>query len=381
MATKKLTVAVLYGGRSGEHDISLQSAAWVMTQLNPLHYKIIPIAIDKKGRWLLQENPPLSISKPLSISALGNNVFLTPNSADNLPKMLFSLQNTSTSLSDKKNLSALPSIDIVIPILHGSFGEDGTIQGLLELADVPYVGCGVLASAVCMDKEVAKRLIAAAGLPVVPYLCLRKQSGQVIDSTMKQVDNRIGYPCFVKPAGLGSSLGVSKVNTKPNLSAAIQNAFQYDEKILIEQAIDAREIEVSVLENPQFGEPPLVSIPGEIVPQHEFYSYQAKYIDKDGAILQIPAQLTPEQIVNVQQMARQSFSVLDCQGMGRVDFFLSHKTGEIYFNEINTIPGFTSISMYPKLWEASGVAYDKLLDTLIELALARHRRKQSLLRE
>ncbi|MBY0470366.1 D-alanine--D-alanine ligase [bacterium] len=358
---KKLRVGVLYGGRSGEHEISLQSAASVIKNLDTSRYDILPIGIDKQGRWhvgsmkLIQDSP-----KTLSIAQDG-------------PEM--ALPSYPVSKSEG-------SLDVIFPIMHGPLCEDGTIQGLLELSELPYVGSGVLASAVGMDKDVAKRLARDSGIPVVPYVVAKK--GQWLKDPKKVgalVEKEIGFPCFVKPSNMGSSVGVHKVKSTTDLAPALSDAFKYDSKVLIEKAIAAREIEVSVLENAKEGEPPLVSIPGEIAPTHEFYSYEAKYLDENGAHLMIPAKLDAKQVEQAQKIARDVFTALECEGMARVDMFLDKNSGKFYLNEINTLPGFTQISMYPKLWEASGVPYKELLNRLIELALERHRRKQDLSRE
>jgi D-alanine-D-alanine ligase len=260
--------------------------------------------------------------------------------------------------------------------------EDGTIQGLLELADVPYVGCGVLASAVAMDKEMAKRVARDAGIPIVPYISLRHAQWKKDEqSAAARIERELGYPVFVKPANLGSSVGVHKVGEASALNAALEDAFRYDVKVLVEVAIDAREIELAVLENGERGGAPLVSVPGEINPIHEFYSYEAKYLDENGAELIIPAKLDPEQTKAVQEIGRNAFSAIECEGMARVDLLMDRSSGEFYFNELNTIPGFTSISMYPKMWEASGIGYRELLSRLIELAISRHERKRKLVRE
>jgi D-alanine-D-alanine ligase len=273
-------------------------------------------------------------------------------------------------------------IDVVFPVMHGPLCEDGTIQGLLELADLPYVGCGVLASAVAMDKEMTKRVAREAGLPIVSYVSLKHELWKKEkQQSAKRIDKELGYPVFVKPANLGSSVGVHKVKEQNRLNAALEDAFQYDTKVLVETAVNAREIEVSVLENPHVGGDPLVSVPGEINPTHEFYSYEAKYLDEKGATLIIPAKLDAEQTGRVQDVARRAFSALECEGMARVDTFLDRTSGEIFFNELNAIPGFTSISMYPKLWEASGISYQELLSRLVDLAISRHERKRMLVRE
>ncbi|HEX8899423.1 MAG TPA: D-alanine--D-alanine ligase family protein, partial [Chthoniobacterales bacterium] len=255
-------------------------------------------------------------------------------------------------------------------------------QGLLELADVPYVGCGVLASAVAMDKEMAKRVARDAGIPIVPYYALKhEQWKKEKDRVAEKIQRELGYPIFVKPANLGSSVGVHKVTDAGGLNAALEDAFRYDVKVLAEVAIDAREIELAVLENSDRGAEPLVSVPGEINPTHEFYSYEAKYLDEKGAELIIPAKLDSHQTEQAQEIARSAFSAIECEGMARVDLLLDRSIGKFYFNELNTIPGFTSISMYPKLWEASGLSYRELLSRLIDLAVSRHERKRKLLRE
>jgi D-alanine-D-alanine ligase len=367
---KKLRVAVLYGGRSGEHEVSLQSAASVINHLDRDRFEIVPVAIDKQGRWHLNDVSLIEGKKSLPVFKDAPRVVLPPNSAD------------TSALVCLGGSGEAKAIDVVFPVVHGPLCEDGTIQGLLELADIPYVGCGVLASAVAMDKEVAKRLARDAGLPIVPYVSLKherwkKQKQQ----SAEQIQKQLGYPVFVKPANLGSSVGVHKVKEPGGLGAALENAFEYDTKVLIELAVNGREIEVSVLENPDSGADPLVSVPGEIDPTHEFYSYEAKYLDEKGATLIIPAKLDAEQTRRVQDVARRAFSALECEGMARVDTFLDRRSGEIFFNELNTIPGFTSISMYPKLWEASGISYQELLSKLVDLAISRYKRKRALIRE
>ena len=357
--SKKIRVAVLYGGRSGEHEIALRSAASVIKNLDTTRFEVVPISIDKQGRWHL------------------NDISLIQKSAGSALPIF----------KDAPEMVALPSpggiaVDVVFPVLHGPMGEDGTVQGLLELAEVPYVGSGVLASAVGMDKDVAKRLARDAGLPIVPYVCLKSNSWKLKkQSENERIARELGFPVFVKPSNMGSSVGVHKVKDASGLQAALEDAFKYDTKVLVEAAISAREIELSVLENPEAGQPPLVSVPGEIVPQHEFYSYEAKYLDENGAKLMIPAKISTEQTAAVQQLGRAIFLALECEGMARVDLFLDKNTGKIYFNEVNTIPGFTSISMYPKLWEASGIPYKELLSRLIDLAIKRNVNKRMLSRE
>jgi D-alanine-D-alanine ligase len=375
---KKLRVAVLYGGRSGEHEISLRSAASVIRNLDPERFEVVPIAIDKQGRWLL--NDISLIEKNTQSLPMDQNlppVVLPPNPVSGQSQLMPLSGNSSGKMAP------MTAIDVVFPVMHGPLCEDGTIQGFLELADVPYVGCGTLSSAVGMDKDIAKRLIQAAGLPVVPAVALKhepwKKNPQV---AAQKIATELGYPVFVKPANLGSSVGVHKVKTPDELDAALKDAFRFDTKVLVEKAVSAREIELAVLENPDPGLDAMVSAPGEVAPTgHEFYSYEAKYLDENGAALMIPAKLAPEQLARAQYIAREAFRALECEGLARVDLFLDKTTGEFYFNEVNTMPGFTSISMYPKMWEASGIGYQELLTRLIDLAMARHARKRALVRD
>ena len=372
----KTRVAVLYGGRSGEHEISLRSAASVIRNLDRSRFEIVPIAIDKQGQWHLVDREfaeKEALGSTLSIPAAALPVVLPPDPSRGKGKAVF------VSLRDGAVAAAA---DVVFPVLHGPLCEDGTIQGILELAEVAYVGCGVVASSVGMDKEVAKRLARDAGIPIVPFVMVRagrwKSTRQAIQAKVKA---EIGYPCFVKPVNMGSSVGVHKVKDEAAFQAAMDDAFRYDTKVLVEKAIPAREIEVAVLESRDHGAPARASVAGEIIPTHEFYSYEAKYLDENGAALLIPARLSPEDLARVQKIAIDVFEALECEGLSRVDFFLDKVTGQFYFNEVNTIPGFTSISMYPKMWEASGIGYSKLLSELVDLALDRHSRKCRLLRE
>ncbi len=357
--TKKIRLGILFGGRSGEHDVSLISAASILKALDPSKYEIVPIGITREGHWRVGSG---AIALLPEVLESGDPV--TPSVDPTGPKLL----PLAGSVSATK---LRPEVDVIFPVLHGTFGEDGTVQGLLELADIPYVGAGVLASAAGMDKDVMKRLFRDAGLPVVPWeLVLRADWEKNPDTVRKRIEKKLRYPLFVKPVNLGSSVGISKVHTRRELPAAMDLAAQYDRKILVEKGIDAREIECSVLGN----DAPQASVPGEVVPVNEFYDYEAKYI-KEGSDLIIPASLTPQQTKRVQDVAVRAFQAIDGAGMGRVDFLLDRKTGRVYLNEINTIPGFTSISMYPKLWEASGVPYSELLDRLVALALERHQEK------
>jgi D-alanine-D-alanine ligase len=377
--SRKIRVAVLYGGRSGEHEVSLRSAASVLKHLDPAKFEVVPIGIDKQGKWHLNSLALLQnagASLPVLASAPGAKdvpeVTLPPNPG----------QGALAVLSGGSASEARPQVDVVFPVMHGPLCEDGTIQGLFELADVPYVGSGVLGSAIGMDKDVAKRLARDAGIPIVPFITVRKGTWERdVAALVERTQRELGFPVFVKPCNMGSSVGVHKVKEAARLEAALRDAFQYDVKVLIERGIDAREIELSALENPVAGGAPLVSVPGEIAPAHEFYSYESKYIDENGAALMIPAKLDGQQAELAQRLAREVFQALECEGMARVDLFLDRKSGAFYLNEINTLPGFTSISMYPKMWEASGLPYRELLTKLVELALARHERKRKLARE
>jgi D-alanine-D-alanine ligase len=370
---KKLRVAVLYGGRSGEHEVSLQSAASVINYLDRDRFEIVPVAIDKQGRWHLNDISLLEGKKSLPVFKNAPRVVLPPGPADT---------DSGSELIRLGESGEARGIDVVFPVMHGPLCEDGTIQGLLELADLPYVGCGVLASALAMDKDMAKRVARDAGIPIVPYVSLKhevwKKEKQLL---AKGIAEQLGYPVFVKPANMGSSVGVHKVKDPGELDAALEDAFNYDRKVVVEAAVNAREIEVSVLESLEAGADPLVSILGEIDPAHEFYSYEAKYLDEQGAALIIPAKLDPEETKRAQDIGRKVFIALECEGMARVDLFLDRTSGEFFFNELNTIPGFTSISMYPKLWEASGISYQELLSKLVDLAISRHEKKKTLVRE
>ncbi|MCY3759039.1 MAG: D-alanine--D-alanine ligase [Acidobacteria bacterium] len=360
---KKITVALLFGGKSGEHEVSLRSAASILSAIDRTRYDVIPIGITRKGRW--RADPEFLEGNLREILQQGAPALLPAESPPSGP--LIQLDASGA------NATRQTSVDVVFPVLHGPFGEDGTIQGLLELANVPYVGAGVLGSAVAMDKDVMKRLFQQGGLPTAPFLAIQWHLWRNRFGKLEQdVAARLGYPCFVKPANLGSSIGISKAEGAEELSEALALAGEFDEKVIVERALDAREIECSVLGNID----PQASLPGEIIPRSGFYDYQAKYLD-DSAELVVPARLRPDQVEQIQRLAVRCFQVLECRGMGRVDFFLEKATEDIYVNEINTIPGFTSISMYPKLWQASGLPYSELIDRLIQLALERHRRGQS----
>ena len=350
----KLRVGVIFGGKSGEHEVSIASAASIFKHLDPNRYEAVPIRIEKDGRWVLAGAVPTALS-----------------AADVLK------QPKTEALEPVEPTHAVSGgrVDVVFPVLHGPYGEDGTVQGLLELANVPYVGCGVLASAAGMDKAVMKVLFAARGLPIGPYLTVMRRdwSGDA-PGIVERVERELGYPVFVKPANLGSSVGISKAKTRAELDAAMRVALDFDRKIVIEAAVpDAREIECSVLGN----DDPEASVPGEVVPSREFYDYEAKYIDSSSKTL-IPAPLSEEQTATIRRLAVEAFRAVDAAGMARVDFLMARATGTVVVNEVNTIPGFTTISMYPQMWDASGLSYAALLDRLITLALERHADKQQL---
>jgi D-alanine-D-alanine ligase len=323
---KKTRVGVVFGGRSGEHEVSLRSAESILKAIDRQKYDVVPITISHDGRW-----------EPFTLSP---------------------------------DPSGERSVDVIFPIVHGTYGEDGTIQGLFELANIPYVGAGVLGSAVGMDKDVMKRLLRDGGLPVVDYWTFQRPD---MDSFLKAHISTLPYPVFVKPANLGSSVGITKAHAAEELPCALRTAAEYDRKIIVEQGVDAREIELSVLGN----DDPMASVPGEIIPAREFYDYNAKYVSDDSRLL-IPAPLSEIEKNDAQRLAIAAFKALECSGMARVDLFLEKRAGKFYVNEINTLPGFTSISMYPKLWEASGIPYPELIDRLITLAIERHTEKNKL---
>lgn len=374
----KIRVAVLYGGRSGEHEVSLRSATNVIQYLDRSRFDIIPIGIDKEGAWFLGDD----LQKELSAGTTQKMLRLQRDET----RLLFNPDLIGKSFQHKElaiNKNSNRMFDVVFPAIHGTFCEDGTVQGLLELAEIPYVGCGVLASAVGMDKDVSKRLVMNAGIAVAPFITIKQCHWEKgAERWCDLVIANLSFPVFVKPANTGSSVGVEKVKSATELTAAINRAFQYDVKVVVEKGIDGDEIEVAVLESLD-GSDPIVSVVGEIKPKgkHEYYSYAAKYLDEDGAELLIPASIPAELQSQAQEAAKTIFTVLDCEGMARVDLFLERSTQRIYFNEVNTLPGFTQISMYPKLMAASGIEYTELLTRLVELALARHARKAKLNRE
>jgi D-alanine-D-alanine ligase len=352
---KRLRVGILFGGRSGEHEVSLASAASVIRGLDPDKYEAVPIGITKEGHWLIGSGAQKMLPEVLKG---GQRVMMT---ADPTDAALVKLDGSGGG----------QRIDVVFPVMHGTFGEDGTIQGLLDLAGLPFVGAGVLGSAIGMDKDVTKRLLQVAKIPVVPWITVHRREWESDPQTIQTaIEERFAYPVFVKPATLGSSVGMTKVHSREELAPALNLAAEFAMKILVEECIVAREIEVSVLGNHD----PKASVPGEIVPHREFYDYAAKYLEEGSQIL-IPAQLKAAQVTKIQKYAVDAFRALELGGMARVDFFLEKEGGKIYLNEVNTIPGFTSISMFPKMWEASGLPFRELIDKLIELALEQHAEK------
>jgi len=366
---KKVRVGVIYGGRSGEHEVSLASAAAVFKNLDPERYEAVAIKIEKDGRWTLPSRPPQIDKAADVIKELD-----TPGASRGLQRD-DRAREAQVAAHPGASIVSGEQIDVVFPVLHGPYGEDGTVQGLLELANVPYVGAGVLASAVGMDKAAMKLAFLAKGLPICDYDVVMKRDWQRDErGVLQHVVNHLGFPVFVKPANLGSSVGISKAKHVAELRTAITLAATFDRKIVVEAAVpQAREIEVAVLGNDE----PEASVPGEIIPSREFYDYQAKYIDDDSRSV-IPADLTAAQTEEVRRLAIAAYKAIDCSGLARVDFLLAGDSGVLYLNELNTLPGFTTISMYSQMWAASGLAYPKLIDRLIELAIERHAEKQQL---
>lgn len=358
---KKLRVAVLFGGKSGEHEVSLLSAASVIRAMDPEKYEVIPMGITKEGTWKLGHESLPMIEANMDAERL---------------KQLESQLPVEAGQSGKGNLPSLEpgQIDVVLPVLHGTYGEDGTVQGLLEIANLPYVGAGVLASAVGMDKVMCKKILAQSGLPQGGYTYFpRKQVDHNLEGVLNEIERLFGYPCFVKPANSGSSVGISKAANRESLIQALKLAGKYDRKIIVEEFIPAREVEVAVLGNDE----PQASVPGEIVSSNEFYDYKAKYIDGKSE-MRIPADLPPETAEQVRSMAIEAYRAIDCSGLARVDFFIRKDNGQVLINEINTMPGFTPFSMYAKLWEHSGLSYSELVSKLIDLAIERYEEKKKL---
>jgi D-alanine-D-alanine ligase len=393
---KKLRVGILFGGRSGEHEVSLLSAASVLQAIDKDKYEVVPIGITKDGRWLtagdaenllqgklvleprqLRAGDPAT-TQTAAVLTRGESVVVPPEPVHRQSGLV--PFQTDAALTRRASDRAI-NVDVIFPVLHGTFGEDGTIQGLLELADIAYVGAGVLGSAAGMDKDIMKSLFLAAGLPIVKHVTILRGAWEKEPKKVeKLVQRQLKYPVFVKPANLGSSVGISKAHDRKELGPAIEEAAKFDRKIVIEQGVGgkkdkAREIECSVLGNDE----PVASIPGEIVPVKEFYDYNAKYLD-EGSELIIPAKLTKAETKRVQELAVRSFKAVDCSGLARVDFLMEPGSGsksrKIYLNEINTMPGFTAISMYPKLWAASGLEYSDLIDRLIQFGIERHADKK-----
>ena len=359
---EKLRIGVVFGGRSGEHEVSLMSARSVLTALDPEKYEVLQIGITHQGVWVVGDDV-LSAMQDGRPEQLTSATLL----ADPTRRGAFVIHDRH----DGELLELLGQLDVVFPVLHGTFGEDGTIQGLLEMADLAYVGAGVLASAVGMDKGIFKALMRASAIPVVDWMVFsRNEIDREISGVTARAQELGAFPLFIKPANLGSSVGITKCMSGSDLYEGLLEAARFDRRILVERGIEAREIEVSVLGNAGAHSTPAASIPGEVIPSREFYSYESKYVDGTSSLL-IPAPVSPEISLRAQELAVQAYLAIDCAGMARVDFLLEKSTGELYLNEVNTIPGFTQISMYPKLWQASGLPYPALVDRLIELALER----------
>jgi D-alanine-D-alanine ligase len=359
---KKIRVGILFGGKSAEHEVSIQSAKNVFNAIDTTKYEPVLIGIDRTGKWYIQDSSVFSLKaykeEIYQLKAKNSEVSITPG--------------TYESRSSVSTQDGLGNIDVIFPLVHGTYGEDGTVQGMLKLMNIPFVGASVLGSAIGLDKDVMKKLLRAEGLPIATHMVILDSERDSI--TYDMVAEVLGEVVFVKPANMGSSVGVSKVKNQKQFDEAMKTAFAYDRKVLIEEFIPCEEIECSVLGN----DSPIASLPGRIIPKHEFYSYEAKYIDEKGAKLEIPADLPEEIIIKVKELSLKAFKALYCEGMARVDFFMHAETKELYINEINTIPGFTIISMYPQLWEATGMPYTELVDRLIQLAIERFDKEQKL---
>jgi len=352
MARKKQRIGLIFGGRSGEHDVSLASATSVMANLDKDTYEVVPIGITKEGGWLLGTEPARLMATEQDVSETSGTETTTAVTLTGDPRL-----RRLIPLQDGEELQDNGALDVIFPVLHGTYGEDGTLQGLLEMANVPYVGCGVLGAALGMDKEKMKIVFQAIGLPGVDYLVYRRNEWERSPETiMDAIEQRLVYPCFVKPVNLGSSVGINKAHDRVELEHAINVAAEYDRKIIIEQGINCRELECAVLGNDE----PIVSVVGEVIASNEFYDYNAKYLDDKSQVI-IPAEIAQATAEEVRRQAVKAFLALDLSGLARVDFFLENETGRVYINEVNTLPGFTQISMYPKLWEASGLPYSQLL--------------------
>ncbi|MHB9108779.1 MAG: D-alanine--D-alanine ligase [Armatimonadota bacterium] len=358
---RKIRVGVIFGGKSAEHEVSLQSAQSILRALGPGRFEVTLIAIDKRGEWSLCDDAHY-------LTHADDPAQIALQSSANPVALISAGQGWQVA---SRRLEQVGPLDVVFPVLHGPFGEDGTVQGLLKLANIPFVGAGVLGSAIGMDKDVAKRLLRDAGVPSAKFITLTPRQAERI--SFNQVAGHLGTPFFIKPANMGSSVGVHKVADEAEFADALQDAFAFDTKVLIEEFVNGRELECAVLGN----DDPQASCVGEIIPTHDFYSYEAKYLDENGALLRIPAEIDDDTAERVRELAVRAFQALCCEGMARVDFFL-RVDGEVLVNEINTIPGFTSISMFPKLWEASGLPYGKLAERLFELAIERFERESRL---
>ena len=364
---RKIRVGVVFGGRSGEHEVSLVSARSVMGAIDETRYEIVPIGITKDGRWIASGDPMRAL-------AAGDPGASRPAAllGDPSHRGLMRLRDTERAIE----VTRLVDLDVIFPVLHGTYGEDGTVQGLLELAGIPYVGAGVIGSVLGLDKAAFKDVCRAHGFPIVDHVVVKRRRWEAgAEAVIEQVEAALDYPVFTKPANLGSSVGISKCHDREGLVAGLEEAARYDRKLVVEAAVpEAREIEVSVLGN----DDPIASVPGEIIPSREFYSYEAKYLDEgeEASQLLIPAPISPALAERVRDLAVRVYTAIDCAGMARADFLLSGDTEDLYVNEVNTIPGFTAISMYPKLWEASGIPYPELIDRLIELALERYQDKE-----
>jgi D-alanine-D-alanine ligase len=367
--TARTRLAILYGGRSAEHQVSVVSARSVMEALDPDRFEVVPIAITRDGAWLLPDRSPLELAAPdgalPEVEPAGTEVALRPDRGQSGRGRIATSPGPAGASTA---LGQIGQLDVVFPILHGPFGEDGTVQGLFELADLPYVGSGVLASALAMDKAMAKVVLAQAGLPQAPHVVVPERDWRADpDRVAAEVAGRLAYPVFTKPARLGSSIGISKVKTPAELAAGLAAAFSHDSKALVEQGITARELECGVLGN----DAPEASVVGEVIPGHEFYDFDAKYLD-ESLKLEIPAQVPDGVRAQVRELSVRAFQALDCEGFARVDFFYEEATGRVLLNEVNTIPGFTPKSMFPLLWAASGLAYPDLVARLVDLATERH---------
>lgn len=357
----KTRIGVLYGGKSPEHKVSLQTAMAVMNAIDKTKFDVIPIYITTDGQWVKGEKLTSSVQDVKQLQ-------MTPDAKAILPVAL-----NQAPAAKETNVSTEDTIDVIFPLLHGPNGEDGTVQGLLELLNIPYVGNGVLASAAGMDKVIMKNLFAQAGLRQAKYVTfLKKEWQRNEEATYDKVENELGYPCFVKPANAGSSVGISKCKKREDIKQAFMDAFRYDRKIIVEEAIVGREVEIGVIGNDE----PICSVVGEIIPKNEFYDYQAKYEDGNTQLI-IPANITEEQYKTIQQMAITAFRALDLSGLVRADFFLT-QDGDVYINEVNTMPGFTPFSMFPILWKHSGISYSELIEKLVQLAIERHQEKQTI---